>query len=558
MCLKIDAPSLQYLCIEINDQKFYFFNNTKRVCFPISHIISIMKFMKRQNRQILLSSIIFSIIVILYLFISLPAIAQPHFEWVRNYPIVGRAAAIDSSGYVYFVGEQTGGTQKILKYDSLGNIIWAKDFNVITGSNYLGIAAYKSKYLYITYSNQDHSFGLSKFDTSGTLLWTRNISGYYYEPSCITLDTSGNIYVAGDIFYYALNSFTVKYNPQGDTLWSALYYPSTNGGSYSAYSISVDNSKNVYITGGEIAIGNIYSYSTIKYDSTGNRKWASKYFSPFLPTSFSRGYCVKADNKGNCYVTGFTTYANVSGTGIRTPATIKYGTNGDSIWTRIFILEDTIDFSGANDLAIDEYDNIFIPCNYMIKYDKDGNLKWYANNNFHLRRVILFANNIYGSGGFWNDRIQMYGYGNNHGNLIFNNIYPAPHPIICGGNLTFGSNLYLYAYANDSSILIKFTSNTSSISGTGYTIDNFKLYQNYPNPCNASTNIVYSLLVKSLIMLKIYDISGKEIITLVNGYKPAGEYKIIFDAVNLSSGIYFYSMFSDNKLIDAKKLIIVK
>lgn len=471
---------------------------------------------------------------------SQPTVAQPHFDWVRNYPIYDRAAAVDSSGYVYFVGQQTDGTQKILKYDSLGNIIWSKEFNIITGSNYLGIAAYKNKYLYIAYSNQDHSFGLSKFDTSGTLLWTRNITGYYYEPSCITLDTSGNIYVAGDIFYYALNIFTVKYNPQGDTLWSVIYYPSTNGGSYSAYSISVDNLKNVYITGGEIAIGNIYSYSTIKYDSTGNRKWVSKYFSPYLQNSFSRGCCVKADNKGNCYVTGFTTYANDSGTRMQTPATIKYGTNGDTIWTRIFILEDTIDFSGVNDLAIDEYDNIFIPCNYMIKYNKDGNLKWYANNNFYLRRVILFANNIYGSGGFWNDRIQMLAYGNYNGNLIFNNIYPAPHPIICGGNLTFGRNLYLYAYAYDSAILIKFTFNTSSISGNGCTIDNFKLYQNYPNPFNSSTIINYSFRINSFITLKIYDISVKEIATLVNGYKPAEGHKIIFNAINLSSGIYFY------------------
>jgi len=480
------------------------------------------------------------------------------FEWVRNYPIVGRAAAIDSSGYVYFVGRQTGGTQKILKYDSLGNIIWTKDFNIITGSSYVGIAAFKSRYFYITYSNQDHSFGLTKFDTSGVLLWKKNISGYYYEPMCITHDTSGNIYVTGDISYNGINSFTVKYNPQGDTLWSAIYYPSTNGGAFSPHSISVDNSKNVYITGNLNNPDFTFAYGTIKYDNSGNRKWISKYYSPMSPNHGAGGGCVKADNKGNCYVTGGATYANINGIGYTTPVTIKYGPNGDSIWTRLFRLQDTIQFGGAYDMVLDENDNIYIPCNYSIKYDKNGNQLWYANNNFYLNKVILFGNNIYGSGGFWDDRIQILGYDNYGGNVIFNQIYPTPHSVICGGNLKFGNNLYLYAYANDSTILIKYTSNTSSISGNVNRVEYFKLFQNYPNPFNSLTVIKYSLNVNSLITLKIYDISGKEIRTLINERKPQGNYTIKFNGSSLSSGIYFYSLFSDNKLIETKKLIIVK
>ncbi|MFA5012289.1 MAG: T9SS type A sorting domain-containing protein [Ignavibacteria bacterium] len=514
--------------------------------------------MKRQIRQTLFSLILFSIIVILYLFISQSAIAQMQFEWVRNYPITGRAAAIDSSGYVYFVGEQTDGTHKILKYDSLGNIIWAQDFNVITGSNYLGIAAYKSRYFYITYSTQGHSFGLSKFDTSGTLLWTRNISGYYYEPYCMTLDTSGYIYVAGEIGYYASNSFTVKYSPAGDTLWRAIYYPSTNGGSYTGLSISVDNQKNVYITGGINHPDYTYSYGTIKYDSLGNRKWVSKYYSPYSSTSFTRGYCVKADNKGNCYVTGVTLHSLINGVYRYAPVTIKYGSDGDSIWTRLFVLADTIDFGGGSDIAIDDNENIFIPCYYTIKYDKNGNLLWYKNNNFPVSREILFENNIYVSGGFWEDRLQMLGYDNERGNLIFNQIYPTPHPVISGGNLTFSNNLYLYAYANDSAILIKYTTNTSSISENANRVNNFKLSQNYPNPFNSSTVIKYSLNVNCLITLKIYDISGKEIGTLINERKPQGNYTVNFDGSDLSSGIYFYSLFADDILIDTKKLIIIK
>jgi hypothetical protein len=483
--------------------------------------------------------------------------SQPHFDWVRNYPIRGRAAAIDSSGYVYIVGTQQSllGIQTILKYDSLGNIIWAKDFNLIPGSNYVGMAAYKSRYFYITYSNQNHSFGLTKFDTSGTLLWTRNISGYYYEPFCLTLDTSGNIYVTGEIDYYAANCFTVKYSPAGDTLWRAIYYPSTTGGSYIGRSISVDNQKNVYITGGE-SYQFINSYTTIKYDSLGNRKWISKYYSPYSPFSNAVGVSLKADNKGNCYVTGGVDYAVINGNGMATPVTIKYGPNGDSIWTRLFRLQDTINFGAGEDIALDDNDNVYIPSNYTIKYDKNGNQLWYARNNYYMSKAIIFESNIYVGGGNYIYDFRILGYNNISGRLIFNQQYPvAVKPT---GLMNYYNSMYAFIHTNDSAILIKYTSNSSSISGHVNTINDFKLKQNYPNPFNSSTNIGYSLRIKSLITLRIYDISGKEIATLVDGYKPAGEYKTIFNAVNLSSGIYFYSLSADNKLIDTKKLITIK
>ena len=500
--------------------------------------------------------ILFCVIAAGMMFYSKPSTAQPHFDWVRNYPIIGKAAAIDSSGYVYFVGEQTGGTQKILKYDSLGILLWTKDFNIITGSSYVGIAAFKSRYIYITYSNENHSFGLSKFDTSGTLLWTRSISGYYYEPYCMTLDTSGNIYVSGEIDVYGANCFTVKYNPVGDTLWRAIYYPSTNGGSFTGRSISVDNQKNVYITGGEV-YQSIWSYTTIKYNSLGNREWVSKYYSPYSPYAISSSGCIKADNKGNCYVTGGATYANLNG-GKTAPVTIKYGPNGDSIWTRLFRLQDTVEYTGANDLVIDDNENIFITCKYTIKYDKDGNFKWYANNNFYLNRVQIFMNDVYCSGGFWDPFIKLSGYNNNNGSLLFNVQYSTPYPLISGGILVYGKNIYHYAYALDSAILFKFTSNTSSISVNGNTIDNFKLHQNFPNPFNSATTINYSINKNSFIKIQIFDINGREVKTITSEKKSPGDYQVKFEGSGLSSGVYFYSLFANDILIDTKKLLIVK
>ena len=76
--------------------------------------------------------------------------------------------------------------------------------------------------------------------------------------------------------------------------------------------------------------------------------------------------------------------------------------------------------------------------------------------------------------------------------------------------------------------------------------DKFRLMQNYPNPFNPSTNISYQLPKSSFVTLKVYDILGNEITTLVNEEKSPGTYSISFNASNLPSGIYFYVMQAGN------------
>jgi hypothetical protein len=70
----------------------------------------------------------------------------------------------------------------------------------------------------------------------------------------------------------------------------------------------------------------------------------------------------------------------------------------------------------------------------------------------------------------------------------------------------------------------------------------YKLFNNYPNPFNPSTKISYSLPEKSQVILKIYDMIGNEIATLVNEEKTSGNYSIDFNASDLASGIYFYQL----------------
>lgn len=85
----------------------------------------------------------------------------------------------------------------------------------------------------------------------------------------------------------------------------------------------------------------------------------------------------------------------------------------------------------------------------------------------------------------------------------------------------------------------------------------FKLEQNFPNPFNPTTKIFYTITKSEFISLKVYDILGKEITTLVNEQKSAGDYEIDFDAKNLASGTYFYKLQSSDNLL-VRKMVVLK
>lgn len=88
-------------------------------------------------------------------------------------------------------------------------------------------------------------------------------------------------------------------------------------------------------------------------------------------------------------------------------------------------------------------------------------------------------------------------------------------------------------------------------------VSNFELYQNHPNPFNSTTTISYALPKAGNVVLKVYDILGKEVATLVNGYKQTGRYTVEFDASKLSSGMYIYKLVSE-KYSAVKKMLLVK
>lgn len=121
---------------------------------------------------------------------------------------------------------------------------------------------------------------------------------------------------------------------------------------------------------------------------------------------------------------------------------------------------------------------------------------------------------------------------------------------IVNDNMTNGNESW-YAYAVD-------TAATTGVSVHDNEIPNiYTLQQNYPNPFNPSTNISFTLPYQSHVSLKVYDILGKEVATLVNEVKAAGSYTKQWNASQFASGVYFYRL-TAGSFYETKKLLLLK
>jgi hypothetical protein len=124
-----------------------------------------------------------------------------------------------------------------------------------------------------------------------------------------------------------------------------------------------------------------------------------------------------------------------------------------------------------------------------------------------------------------------------------------------------GVSLWEYSQITHSYIWDEYTAawQVTSVSDKSVSPRSYNLAQNYPNPFNPNTTINYEVPKTGLVIIKVYNILGKEVASLVNDEKQAGHYSIQFSAskYKLSSGVYFYRMQAGN-FVETKKLILMK
>jgi hypothetical protein len=170
------------------------------------------------------------------------------------------------------------------------------------------------------------------------------------------------------------------------------------------------------------------------------------------------------------------------------------------------------------------------------------------NGNVPVKDAIVYAKN--------GEQYLGFGISNSNGDFLINNLPTGDHILVAHriGSESDSKGIVLNEKGHDN-ITLNVTPMGSLITTTAPS--QFNLSQNYPNPFNPGTVISYSIPKDGLVSLKVYNSLGTQVAELVNASQSAGSYSTKFDAVNLSSGIYYYKLES-NGFIGTKKMILIK
>jgi hypothetical protein len=318
-------------------------------------------------------------------------------------------ATQESSDYATIKYNSTGEQQWVVYYngpannadlayaiavDGLGNVY-------VTGGSRSGAGLETGDYATIKYNSSGGEDWVARYNGPG------NNSDY---GNSIALDDSGNVYVSGTSYGSGTSSdyATIKYNSAGVQQWVARYNGPGNGNDVS-YSIALDGWGNVYVTGSsDGTIASLRDYATIKYNSAGVQQWVKRYNGPGSQDDFA--YSIGLDSSANVYVTG---YSTGSGTGLDY-ATIKYSAGGIQRWVARYNGPGNSN-DWARSLAVDSLGNVYVTgwsygigtnTDYAtIKYSTTGVQQWVAryngpgNSGDAAYSIALDCSGVYVTGG---------------------------------------------------------------------------------------------------------------------------------------------------------------
>lgn len=492
-------------------------------------------------------------------------------EWIvryngpNNLPDGARTMAIDKNGNIYVTGASAGINSFFdivtIKYQPNGEVGWIVRYN--GPDNYDDIPAKlildRKGNIYITGTTYyrrgmivESDFITLKYDTSGNLRWTVLYdgpgSGYYDYDKATSLitDSFGNIYVIGQSSGGQgtfLDYVLIKYDSLGRTLWIRRYETEYWD---QPWDITLDDSNNIYITGGSGGGGPThYDYLTLKYSQEGVLVGAMLYSGPAL--NFDVATALSLDDQGNIYVTGTSCLSSTLEMGI---VTIKYDPEGRTVWEAIYRNAE------AKDILV-KRNNIYILGTaitstgadiLLVKYNSNGSEIWsqtyngtVSGDDYGVEAVLDNFENIYLTG------ISAGEYGNDYVTIK----YDSAGQRLWIRRYDWGNNDNPYAIGIDSfnNILITGESYdtltswdylTIKYSNVGEIIERKNLVFKIDLKIIQESEIIkinYWLPKRAKIDLKFYNPLGK-LIKIISKIKEKGSHTEYLRKKNLNNGVY--------------------
>ncbi len=434
-----------------------------------------------------------------------------------------------------------------------------------------------------------------KYNQAGKLMWVRLAGSTLDDFSkSITVDSSGNPYVTGKIknnaifgpiilhtYSSAYDGFITKLDTAGNFLW-AKHFGSTQHDI--GTSVSYSQFGYLYLTG--VINGNSYFDSVYVQHKGGNDMFIAKYgldgnvlfAKGFGGINNENGESIFVNELGNILVAGsfdgtavFDSVQFIS-SGYRDLFAAEFDYNGNLNWI-IPYSTSLIDY--AHEITADKFDNVFViggikgvpgfqEYDFSIFAGKIHNpttpveLKtfWIEVNEKSAVLNWSTATELNNLGFEIEKKFQNYlwktiGFKGGHGTTIEEHAYSFTDKSISDGKYHYRlkqidfDGSYTYSKEIEVEILSPYK---------------FKLAQNFPNPFNPSTRIQYQVSSNSHVSLKVYDVLGNEVATLVDEYKPAGTYEVEFlssvDSQHLASGVYYCQLRANDFVITRKMLLL--
>lgn len=453
----------------------------------------------------------------------------------RNFYDEGYDVCKFTDGNFCIVGlsEDTAGASKlfILKVKPNGDTLWTKRIGYAVADSALrgfSCISCDNNTCLIGGENFNNKPFILKIDGNGNIIWQK----YYIYPGVTSgifhfEKTSDGGYITSGSYYYIM-----KLDSNCNYVWSRT---AQSVGYTSIFSITETFDGN-FISVGEIFSPPVYQVKLTKWDNDGVIIWEKPY-------AVYRTYpaLIKKLTNGNFILFG-------EGYDINNKQGVffsKINISGDVFNTKI-IVNDTL---GSKIEYWNGAANIINDNRYVFGTLAQSNI-----GEDSIRHCIF---NVYDSLGTTIKRNSV----TNYKKGFYNPRSAVP---MSDGSLMFAGYGQFLRGLQDNDVFAARTDSNLFIKPVGIQqvseniAHEFNLYQNYPNPFNPSTIINYEIIKSSFVEIKVFDISGKLIKILENSYKHSGNYQIEFTSENLSTGIYYYSLYLDNLLEETKKAVILK